>query len=65
MIIFHICAVPEVKWEEDNVTIPEGGNRTVCFTSDIGTAAPYTVVLAASPKVDNRCATAGIRVKKY
>ena len=52
-------AVPDIKWDEDEVTILEGGNHTACFTSDIGTAAPYTVVVAVSPKVDNRCATKG------
>ena len=45
--------MPEIKWEEDRVTIPEGDDRTVCFTSDIGTAAPYSVVVAASPKGGN------------
>ena len=56
------CAVPEIKWEEERVTIPEGDDRTVCFTSDIGTAAAYSVVVAASPKLDNRSATEGMRV---
>ena len=56
-MILILNAVPEIKWEEDRVTIPEGGNCTVCFTSDIGTAAPYSVVVAVSPKLDNRPAT--------
>ena len=50
-------AVPEIKWEEGKVTIPEGDNRTVCFTSDIGTVSPYNVEVAVSPQRGNRAAT--------
>ena len=35
--------MPEIKWEESEVTIPEGENRQVCFNSSIGTARPYDV----------------------
>ena len=42
--------MPEVKWDDDEVTIPEGENRTLCFTSDIGTAASYDVRVALRGK---------------
>ena len=42
--------MPEIKWEDPEVEIPEGDNDTVCFTSDIGTASAYNVMVAASPK---------------
>ena len=42
--------MPEVKWEERIVTIPEGGDREVCFTSNIGTARPYDVAVGVRGK---------------
>lgn len=46
----HHIAVPEVTWEDDDVTIPEGEDRTLCFNSDIGTAASYDVRVALRGK---------------
>ena len=51
--------MPDVKWEETVVSIPEGGNRQVCFTSDIGTSQPYQVRVGvrgkgASPATQGR-----------
>ena len=42
--------VPEVAWEEPQVTIREGDDRQVCFTTNIGTATPYEVEVGARPK---------------
>ena len=44
---------PEIMWEESEVNIPEGGDREVCFTSDIGTAVPYQVRVGARNKGAN------------
>ena len=46
----YSIAVPSVSWDEDEVNIPEGRNREVCFSSDIGTAEPYNVMVGARPK---------------
>ena len=43
-------AVPEIKWEERLVVIPEGEDRQVCFNSDIGTAQPYDVTVGVRGK---------------
>ena len=32
------------------VTVPEGGDRQVCFNSSIGTAQPYSVVVGVRGK---------------
>ena len=50
--------VPEIKWEESVVTVPEGEDRQVCFNSDIGTAQPYSVVVGVRGK-DPSPATGG------
>ena len=42
--------MPEVSWNDREVNIPEGDNRQVCFSSDIGTAQPYTVMVGARGK---------------
>ena len=54
--------VPEIKWEESEVTIPEGDNRQVCFNSNIGTAQPYVVTVEVRGKGDSP-ATRGISPK--
>ena len=43
-------AVPVVSWNDREVSIPEGDNRMVCFSSDIGTAQPYNVMVGARGK---------------
>ena len=42
--------MPVVTWDERVVNIPEGGNRQVCFSSDIGTAQSYNVMVGAREK---------------
>ena len=42
--------MPVTTWDDSQVTIPEGGNRQVCFSSDIGTAQPYDVMVGAREK---------------
>ena len=42
-----------VSWEEREIDVPEGGNRQVCFSSDIGTAQPYNVMVGAREKGAN------------
>ena len=42
--------MPVVAWDEESVTIIEGGNRLVCFSSDIGTAQSYDVTVGAREK---------------
>ena len=55
-IFVHICIicilnlVPVVSWNDHEVNVPEGGNRQVCFSSDIGTVQPYDVMVGARPK---------------
>ena len=39
-----------VSWEEREVNVSEGGNRQVCFSSDIGTVQPYDVMVGAREK---------------
>ena len=39
-----------ITWDDRQVTIPEGDNRVVCFSSDIGTAQPYNVTVGARQK---------------
>ena len=53
--------VPVVSWEEREVNVSEGGNRQVCFSSDIGTAQPYNVMVGARPKGANP-AIRGMRI---
>ena len=48
-----IYTVPEVKWDDDvEISIPEGDDRRICFSSDIGTASPYDVVVGVRGKGD-------------
>ena len=47
---FDIVVAPEAEWLIRNTTIPEGQNETVCFTTNIGTATPYSIVIGARPK---------------
>ena len=42
-----------MEWVLPNVTVPEGENETVCFTTNIGTATPYDVVIGSRPKGQN------------
>ena len=42
-----------VSWEEREVNVSEGGNRQVCFSSDIGTIQPYDVIVGARSKGAN------------
>lgn len=50
LIMYQTIPVPEVEWEEHEVTIPEGEDREVCFTSNIGTAVPYEVNVGVREK---------------
>ena len=45
--------VPEVTWEEREVTIPEGDDMMLCFNSNIGSAVEYEIIVAASGKGSN------------
>ena len=51
-VCISVCCyvVPVISWDEGEVTIPEGGNRQVCFSSDIGTVQPYDVMVSAREK---------------
>ena len=42
--------MPEIKWEESVVIVPEGNDRQVCFSSNIGTARPYDVTVGVREK---------------
>ena len=42
--------MPVISWNDRQVTIPEGGDRRVCFSSDIGTAQSYNVMVGAREK---------------
>ena len=42
-----------VSWDEREVDVPEGGNREVCFSSDIGTVQSYNVMVGARQKGAN------------
>ena len=42
--------MPEIRWDVPEVTIPEGGNRLVCFSSDIGSVASYPVMVGVRGK---------------
>ena len=35
--------MPVIEWDNSVVNITEGGNRQICFSSDIGSAVPYVV----------------------
>ena len=48
--IHNNIIVPVITWDDSQVTIPEGENRQVCFSSDIGTAQPYDVMVGAREK---------------
>ena len=50
MCIFSFVIVPTVTWDEDEVTIPEGDDRQVCFNTNIGTAVPYEVEVGVREK---------------
>ena len=52
MCIFFVT-VPTVTWDEDEVTIPEGDDRQVCFSTNIGTAVPYEVEVGVREKGAN------------
>ena len=45
--------VPKISWIDSNVTIPEGGDGSLCFMSDIGTAQPYNVIVGIDGKGAN------------
>ena len=53
VIITLIVIAPEVEWKIPDVIIPEGENREVCFTTNIGTAVPYQVEVGTRIKGDN------------
>ena len=46
--------VPEISWIDGNVSIPEGGDRELCFMSNIGTARPYDVNVGDRGKGPNQ-----------
>ena len=46
----HDNIVPVITWDDPQVTVPEGGNEQVCFSSNIGTAQPYNVMVGAREK---------------
>ena len=51
--------MPEIKWEDPDVTIPEGDDGRVCFSSSSGSVAPYQVVVgvrgkSSRPAVDRK-----------
>ena len=48
-----LIVAPEVEWELPNITIPEGENETICFTTNIGTVTPYDIVIGARQKGQN------------
>ena len=51
MYASFVIAAPEVEWEiPNNITIPEGQNEIVCFTTNIGTATPYHIVIGTRQK---------------
>ena len=50
IICVHNIIVPVITWDDSQVTIPEGENRQVCYSSDIGTAQPYDVMVGAHEK---------------
>ena len=50
--MLYISAVPEIKWDEPEVTIPEGDGRLVCFTTSIGSVAPYQIMVGVRGKGD-------------
>ena len=53
IILCSIITVPVVLWDDREVDIPEGGNREVCFSSDIGTVQSYNVIVGARQKGAN------------
>ena len=42
-----------LTWEDDEVTIPEGDDRQLCYNANIGSAVPYVVEVTASGKGSN------------
>ena len=42
-----------VSWNDREVDVPEGGDRRVCFSSNIGTVQPYGVMVGARQKGSN------------
>ena len=41
---------PEARWTESQVDVDEGGARQVCFTTDIGSAQSYNIIVSAREK---------------
>ena len=50
LLTYIFNPVPVVSWNNREVDVSEGGNRQVCFSSDIGTVQPYNVMVGARPK---------------
>ena len=50
LLLFIVIPVPVISWNDREVDIPEGGDRRVCFSSDIGTAQSYNVMVGARQK---------------
>ena len=42
--------MPVITWDDPQVTVPEGENEQVCFSSNFGTAQPYSVMVGAREK---------------
>ena len=42
--------MPEVSWIDREITIAEGENGEICFTSSTGSAQVYTVTIGARGK---------------
>jgi hypothetical protein len=42
--------VPVIQWDESVVNVTEGGNRQICFSSDIGSDVPYDVQVGVRQK---------------
>jgi hypothetical protein len=53
VLVFIVIPVPVISWEDREVNVTEGGNRRVCFSSDIGTTQPYDVMVGARQKGAN------------
>ena len=50
LLYYTTLVVPVITWDDSQVNIPEGENRQVCFSSDIGTAQSYNVMVGAREK---------------
>ena len=42
--------MPVIEWDDSVVNITEGGNRQICFSSDIGSAVSYMVQVGVRQK---------------